>query len=298
MKQLIERVWFAHFIAILVVCCWGCTFVNTKVLILAGLKSEEIFVLRFLIAYLAIWLFAPKRVFCRTASDELLMVLLGMTGGSLYFMTENEAVAHTYVQNVAFIVCTAPLLTILMAWLLRGSNMRGGISLWGGSLLALSGVALVVFNGSFVLHLNPLGDWLAAAAACCWAAYSLLMKRVTARYTAVFITRKVFFYGLLTALPMFAFRPWQFPLHRLGETIIWGNILFLGLAASFACFFLWNWAISRIGAIKTNNYVYLNPGTAIVAGYLILGERMTGTAWLGSVLILMGIYWADRSENI
>lgn len=46
-----------------------------------------------------------------------------------------------------------------------------------GSLLALVGVALVVYNGSFVLEISPLGDFLTLLAAFSWAFYSLIMRK-------------------------------------------------------------------------------------------------------------------------
>ena len=156
----------------------------------------------------------------------------------------------------------------------------------------------MIFNGHFVLHLNPLGDWLALMAAISWAVYSLLMKFVADRYSAVFITRKVFFYGLLTILPMFAVKPWQFPLADFLRPEIWTNLLFLGFIASFVCFALWSWAISRVGAIKTSNYVYLNPLTTIFASALFLNEPMTSVAWMGCLLILSGIYMANKAKGI
>ena len=73
-----------------------------------------------------------------------------------------------------------------------------------GSILALIGVGLVVFNGSFVLKLSPVGDLLTLLAALSWAFYSLVIKKMTGRYPTVFITRKIFFYGVLTILPAFS----------------------------------------------------------------------------------------------
>ena len=152
--------WTAHAVAIAVVCCWGCTFVNTKYLLMGGMLPWEIFVCRFLLAYIAIWTISPRRLLADNWKDEALMCLLGLTGGSLYFLAENEAIGITYVNNVSFIVCTAPLITVVLAlFFLRG--VRASWRLVVGSLLALLGVALVIFNGHFVLHLNPLGDWLA-----------------------------------------------------------------------------------------------------------------------------------------
>lgn len=62
-----------------------------------------------------------------------------------------------------------------------------------GSLLALVGVALVVYNGSFVLKISPLGDFLTLLAAFSWAFYSLIMRKMSNRYGITFITRKIFF---------------------------------------------------------------------------------------------------------
>ena len=59
--------------------------------------------------------------------------------------------------------------------------------------MALIGVGLVVFNGSFILKINPLGDFLSLIAALMWAFYCLILKQLDSRYSTAFITRKVFF---------------------------------------------------------------------------------------------------------
>lgn len=280
-----------HVLAIFVVLVWGATFVNSKILIQHGLQVHEIFVIRFLLAYVCIWFLPPRRLWSDNWRDELRMLLLGLTGGSLYFVTENMAVRLDYVNNVSFIVCTAPLLTTLLA-LVFVRGLRPTPRLLGGSLLALVGVALVVFNGQFVLRLNPLGDAMAFAAALCWAVYSLLMRGVS-RYSAVFVTRKVFAYGLLTVLPFFWFHPWQASPRLLFQPVVAANLLFLGLVASFACFALWSLAIKKIGVVSTSNYVYLNPVTTVLASALFLDEPMTSVAYLGSALILGGVILAN-----
>ena len=54
---------FFHFIAFLTVAVWGTTFVWTKLLISAGLTPAQIFLVRFLIAYLMLTLFSLLRPF-------------------------------------------------------------------------------------------------------------------------------------------------------------------------------------------------------------------------------------------
>ena len=295
-KQHQQRLWAYHLLAIAVILVWGITFVNTKVLILHGLKPTEIFMVRFFLAYVGIWFISPRRLWSDSWKDEGLMVLLGLTGGSMYFVAENVAIGISYVNNVSFIVCTAPLITTVLA-ILFIRNVKATPRLIGGSLLAMAGVAVVIFNGRFVLRLNPLGDALALAAAFCWAAYSLLMRKVTRHYGAVFITRKVFAYGLLTMLPFYLFTQSSTSLSLFLQPVVWGNLLFLGLIASFACFILWNLAIKKVGALKTSNYVYLNPVTTVVASALILSEPMTIMAWIGSAMILAGV-WLANTEHL
>lgn len=283
---------FYHALSIMVVLIWGVTFVNSKVLLNHGLEAHEIFTVRFLLAYICVWFISPRKLFADSLKDEWFMFLLGITGGSLYFVTENMAVKIGYVSNVSFIVCTAPLLTTILA-LMFVKEVRATRSLVLGSLLDVVGVALVVFNGQVVLKLDPLGDALALAAALCWAVYSLLLRKV-ARYNSAFVTRKVFFYGLLTVLPCYFVQPWSFPLQGFLDAAVIGNLLFLGFVASFACFALWSFVSQKLGALAVSNYVYLNPVSTVVASALVLHEQMTWMAMLGSAMILSGLYFANK----
>ncbi len=282
-----------HLLAILTISIWGVTFVNTKVLLQHGLQPMEIFLLRFILAYLCIWTISPKKVRSLSWADEGLFFILGLVGGTVYFVAENTALGLTYVNNVSFIVCTAPLITMLLA-ILFVKSVKATLPLVLGSMIALIGVGMVIYNGRFVLQLNPLGDMLALTAAFSWAVYSLVIKNVSSRYSATFITRKVFFYGMLTVLPLFLVRPWHFPLEQLRQPTIWMNLLFLSIVASFLCFLWWSVAVKKIGAMSTSNYVYLNPVTTIVASALFLQEPMTLMAYIGSALILLGVFVANH----
>ena len=289
MKQ--KLLW--HLIAVGAVAVWGTTFVNTKVLYNSGLTPSEIFFLRFLIAYVAIWFISPRKLFANSWRDEGLMLLLGITGGSLFFVAENSAVGLTYVNNVSFITSTSPLITVILG-IVFVKSIKATWTLITGSLIALLGVGIVIFNGSFILHLNPWGDLLALLTAVCWAVYSLLMKAVSSKYSAVFITRKIFFYGLVTVLPMFLIDPWTATFSMLMTSKVVLNLLFLGLIASFLCFALWTVVIARLGVMTASNYQYLNPITTVVASAIFLSEPMTAIAYMGSALILIGVAVSNK----
>jgi len=284
--------WY-HFVAFCVMTVWGVTFVSSKVLLFNGLSPEAIFFYRFTLAYIGIWFFGKKKLFSNTWRDELLFLLLGIFGGSFYFLAENTALKHTFASNVALIICTAPLLTTLLThFMLKSEKISGRVIT--GFILALLGVALVVFNGQFVLKLNPVGDFLSFSAALCWAFYTIILKRVDSRYNSLFITRKVFFYGLLTMTPMFLYRPLITNPEILFRPVVWGNLLFLGLIASLLCYFLWNVVVKQLGAIRSANYIYLNPVAALIASSIIINERITGIALAGTALILIGMFWVEK----
>lgn len=289
-----------HFVAFLTVAIWGSTFVFTKMLLLNGLSPAQIFTLRFIIAYVLLLGYelvfkrAEFRLFSHTLKDEALMVALGITGGSVYFLTENAAMLYTTATNTSLIVCSCPLFAMLLVALVyRNSERFSSVQVFG-SVLACMGMAVVVLNGHFVLHLSPLGDALAFCACLCWAVYSLLMKWATERYSTLFITRKVFFWGLLTILPYYIVKP-GFPSMptMMSAEVLW-NILFLGVVASMLCFLIWNWVISKLGAVVATNWVYLNPITTIIFAAWLLNEQITPWFLLGTCLILAGMYLCDR----
>ena len=231
-----------------------------------------------------------------TERVQKLLAAAGLSGGSLYFLTENIALEYAPASNVSLIVCTAPVWTaVAMSLFYRGERMsRRQVT---GSALAFAGMVLVVLNGHFVLHLSPRGDMLALSAALLWMVYSLVIKRIGGRYPAIFITRKVFFYGLLTILPVFAFRPFAVEWEVLARPVVWGNLLFLGVIASMLCYVLWNAVMHRLGAVRTTNYIYFNPLVTIVVAALCIGERITFAALTGAALILYGMWRAERPAS-
>lgn len=296
-----------HLLALAVVAVWGVTFVSTKILIGAGMHPVAIFFIRFVLAYAGIWLYillsGGSRQLWFGWKDELVFLVLGVTGGSFYFLTENTALAYTQACNVAFLVCSAPLFTAIFTLIYKRfgkgrfadglEDIRLGWPLIGGTVLALTGMALVVFDGAR-LEVSAMGDLLAIGAALCWAAYSLFMAQMTREYGTVTATRKVFFYGLLTILPFMGGYGDSFSPMVIGQTAVWSNLLFLGLVASLVCFILWNLVMEKLGNVTSTNYVYLNPVFTLLTATALLGERMTLWAAIGSAAILAGVIWAGK----
>ncbi|MBO4482343.1 MAG: DMT family transporter [Prevotella sp.] len=286
-----------HFVALFVVLIWGTTFVSSKVLLNSGLLPADIFFVRFVIAYCCMLCISHKRLFANSLADELTLMGLGMMGGSIYFLVENMALLHSTSSNVSILVSTTPLVTAMLLAIFYKSERMSGRQIFG-SIIAFIGVVLVVLNGQFILHLNPLGDALALGASFTWGFYSLFMRRIMGRYKTDFITRKVFFYGLVTIMPYFAFvHPLDIDLLASGSMTVWGNLLFLGFVASTGGYLLWNWVMRNLGAMKSTNYIYLQPLISMLAGYVILRERITFMAIAGAAILITGTILAVRKKR-
>lgn len=287
------KTYLYHAMALFTAIVWGTTFVSTKVLLGYGLGPAEILLYRFILAYVSIWLVSPKRLLARSWKDELLFIAAGISGGSLYFIFENTALEITLASNVSLIICTAPILTAFISFLFNKKEKIPARLIYG-SLIALLGVGFVVFNGHFILKINPLGDALTVLAALMWAFYGLILKMLDSRYPVLFITRKVFIYGILTLLPYFWFDPITTSWATLTQPIVIGNLLFLGLIASMLCYLLWNTAVKELGAVRTANYIYIMPVVTLITSALIINENITPIAIAGSVLIIGGVYIAEK----
>ena len=109
-----ESNYLYHLVAFVTVAIWGTTFVSTKVLMLNGISPAQIFTLRFSIAYVLMLCFNHKRLFSDSWKDEAKMMLLGITGGSLYFLSEfhhcYQYLAHSVLMSIVCHSACAPCL--------------------------------------------------------------------------------------------------------------------------------------------------------------------------------------------
>ncbi|MFR9503647.1 MAG: DMT family transporter [Rikenellaceae bacterium] len=288
-----------HLLAVVVVAIWGYTFVTTKILIDGGLTPSQIMVYRFAIAYICMLFFAPKPLFAKNIKDELLTLAAGVAGGSLYFVAENSAIALSITSNVAIIIASAPIFTQLLShFMLEGERMTR--RMLTNSIFAFVGVVMVVYNGRIVLQLNPLGDLLALAASLLWALYTILIRKLDMRgYTTKFVTRKIFFYGVVSMIPAFFFIPIApTPASTLLQPSIYIPLLFLAVAASFFCFFAWGYIVEKLGASASAPFIYLVPVVSLISAAIVLHEKITPLALVGMALILLGVVRGEKRSAL
>ena len=71
--------------------------------------------------------------------------------------------------------------------------------------------------------------------------------------------------------------------------IVWGNLAFLGLLASAACFVAWSFCVKRMGPAAASAYIYLQSPLTVVWAALLLGEPVTPAMLAGIALVVAGL---------
>ncbi len=281
-----------HLVALLTIVIWGTTFISTKIL-LNDFTPIEILFIRFAMGLIALMVVYPHRMKVKDRKHELLFAAAGLCGVTLYYLLENIALTFTMASNVGVICSLAPFFTAILTYLfLKDEPLR--INFFIGFVVSMVGIYLISFSGTSNFQLNPLGDLLAVGATIVWALYSVLTRKISNYgYNTIQITRRFFFYGILFMIPALFLFEFKLGLERFADPVNLFNIVFLGLGASALCFVTWNFAVKVLGAIKTSIYIYMIPVITVVTSILVLHEKITGMAALGTILTLAGLFVSE-----
>jgi drug/metabolite transporter (DMT)-like permease len=285
-----------HLAALFTMLIWGTTFISTKVL-LRSFDPVAILSYRFVLGYLVLVLMHFRPLKFQGCKTELLFAGAGLCGVTLYYLLENMALTYTLSSNVSIIVSTAPIFTGLLAhWLLKGEKLRPRFFL--GFFCAISGIALISLGTQLLLQINPRGDLLSVLAAIVWAFYSIFIKKISELgLHPLEYTRRVFFYGILMMIPIVLKMGVGFEVQQLLQPVNLLNLLYLGCCASAVCFVAWNYAVSRLGAVKASIYIYGIPAVTILFSWLILREPLSLASLAGAGLTLAGMLLSSHGNK-
>lgn len=271
---------------------WGTTFIVTKNL-MEDFNAAEILFVRFFTAFCVLFLFRlikgkEKSEVKPNKKDELLFAGCGLTGLFLYGTLEIISMQYTYASNTSTIVSTNPFFIALFAIIfLKEEKPR--LNFFLGFIIAISGIAIISFNGSSQFGLNPLGDILALMCAVAWGVYTTLVKKTSDKgYSTMYITRHTYFWGAIImalSLPFFGINT---NVARFFEPVSILSLLFLGVFASCTCFLAWNYATKAIGPVNSGIYIYSIPVVTIIFAAIILHEKVNYLSFTGIVLVIIG----------
>lgn len=165
-----------------------------------------------------------------------------------------------------------------------------------GVALGLSGIALITLPG---LYLGDVDLFFYIGVVClllnavCWALYSTLSRRLMSRTKGPsVVTAYITVLGTLLLLPVSATSDWRL----IGSIKLdgWLSIIYLAAVCSGLGYFLWNYALSKMEAVKAAVWLYLEPVAAFIGEALILGTVPNSTTLVGAATIIAGTILANR----
>ncbi len=227
--------------------------------------------------------------------DGYLMVGLGLCEPCLYFLFESRALMLTTTGQAGMITALMPVMVALGAWVMFKERMtRQGIL---GFALALVGVGALTL-GAEVTETAPnpaLGNFYEFMAMVMATGYVLILKKLSSRYTPLFLTTVQSVSGALFFGLLFWISPIPFPSDLSAQG--WGLIAYLGIFVSLGAYFCYNYSVSRMPASKAAAFINLIPVVTLFMGWLFLGEVLTPLQYGAAALILAGVYLSQKTPS-
>ena len=287
-----------YLLAALAALFWASSGTAAKYLFLNGVTAFELVQMRTTLAagIVFAWLaFRDRSLLAVERRDLPYFVTLGVGLAAVQF-TYLFAISRIQVAAAILIQYQAPLFVALYTLIVLRVNLPPVVfAAMAGSLF---GCWLVVGGYNLdLLQMNRIGLLTALASAVTFAWYTVRCEYGMQRYPPW----TVVFYGLL-----FAAVTWNL-LHppltgflKPSGAAQWGCVLVVGFLGTVLAFICYNEGINRIGATRASITATLEPITAGLIAWLLLGEAMEPWQVLGAALVIasiIGLQWSGRSEG-
>ncbi|ACM15930.1 TPA: DMT family transporter [Bacillus pacificus] len=274
---------------------WGGMYVVVKVLV-SVIPPLELVWLRYLVAIVALLIigFVTKQKWRIEKRYFLIIIAIGVIGYAISIVTQETGTMLSSAQMGAIITSSTPAFMVVFAWLILKERLtfKKGISV----CLATIGVIIIVGIGDLNMS-NMLGGISLLIAALTWALMSVLVKRLPSDYSQIVVTTYSTLVALIVLTPFVLPRLHAIDVSQLTRPTIWGGLLYLGIISTAVAFLLWNRGLQMLNASSGGLFFFFQPVVGTLLGWLILGEKIGVTFWVGSTLILIGVLLVIREKQ-
>ncbi len=274
---------------------WGISFISTKV-VLKEMPPVSIAFFRQLIALvpLLLWGIVTRASFRISIKDLFLLAGSSFFGIVLYFVFENNGLMHTTASSASMIVAAVPVFTLLVEMIFF--KLKAGIKSFVCIVISMIGVYLVIsVNGKLDFSSASFkGNMLVMGAMASWVIYTIMSRKLGSRYSSFTITL------YQTVLSSLLFVPFLLP-----ETGSWKalstaallNLVYLGVFCSAVSYFMFLYAIKKLGSTLSAAFLNLIPVVSVLAGFFILDERLLPVQYGGMLIIMISLLLLNKISS-
>jgi drug/metabolite transporter (DMT)-like permease len=271
---------------------WGLSFLSIKVAV-AAIPPMSLGLARFLIAIVVLFFLkrrmAPEERLSRR--DIPLMAAAGLIGVTAYFFFENNGVKLISASESSIIIAVIPVITMLAERLF--SKTKISAVQYAGAALSMGGVWILVAE-SFTLTLDIRGYLFMLGAAASWVGYCFLTKPLFERHSRIGIVFYQTLFGIAGFLPFAALELGQW---NATGPVVWANVAYLGVFCSALGYYFYVSALGSLGVSVSAVFINLIPVVTVLAGFFLLGERLSAVQWAGGAIVLVGVYLATLGSR-
>ena len=254
--------------------------------------------LRYAIGFACLAPFAWKALAAQsshaTAKDLLAMAALGIGQFGILIALLNFGLQHIGAAQAALIFSLFPLLTLLLAAALGRERIT--TTLVAGVLLSIAGVAASLAPK---LGAPQSGHWwgelAVAGAACTGALCSVLYRPYLQRYPTVPVSAFAMLASVLFLAVLALGEQWPARVSTFSGQA-WAAIAFIGVSSGIG-YFWWLYALKHESPTRVTVFLALNPLTAALLGWALLGEAPHPAVLGALVLIAAGLWLSARPAS-
>jgi len=286
-----------YLLLLLMVLAWSGNFVVAK-LTLREMPPLTLLFLRIWMAcaiLAALYLVSQRRRRPRLrASDWKNFVLLGVLGVAANQAGFITGIQRTTVGHSSLIVSLCPVFVLILATRMKLEPLTWRKAVGMG--LCLCGAAVLASeHGSGASRPTLGGDLLTLGGTSAFALYTVYSKRISDRYHTLTLNTFVYAAGALVVTPLAGWQAFTSP----WETVTWRGwlgVVYMALIGSVVAYLIFYYGLTRLPASRVIVLTYLQPVVATTLGIFGLGEETTPHLIAGGVLILTGVYLAERQR--
>ncbi|KAF0200958.1 MAG: hypothetical protein FD170_3120 [Bacteroidetes bacterium] len=284
-----------YFLAVLSMLFWGLTFVWFTIAVDYYEPITIIFIRLVLSsAFLFLLMVVLKKREKIQKSDFKWFALLSLTQPFFYFLGESFGLKFVSPTISSAVIATIPLFASLAAVWFAGE--KAGWPAWLGIGVSFTGIVLMLVNRDLSLNAAPKGILLLFMAVFSAVIYSVIIKRLTYKYSALTIISYQNLIGAFYFLPLFLIFDYKDFIKIVPNRELIVAILQLAFFGSCLAYLFFIMAVAKLGMVKANIFTNLIPVFTAVFAYFVLSEVFTVQKVTGVLLVISGILVSQSME--
>lgn len=286
-----------HLYALAAMLFWGLSFIWSSVL-LTYYQPVTIIFIRLILStaflFTILWFSGMKRMVARR--DYGLLILSAFFNPFLYFLCENYGLKLSSPTIAAVIIATIPLFSPLIAFFAVKERLT--LLNLGGIVISFFGVIVMLVTPDLSLSGDVNGVLFLFGAVVSALFFSVLLKKLTNKYSALMLVAWQNLIGIFLFFPIFLIYEAKTAISVPINNQIISSFLLLSILASSAAFVLFAHTVKLIGVSKANIYSNLIPVFTAFFSYFLIGESFNIQKTVGIFLVIGGVFLSERTRRI